>query len=130
MKLVISKFDVKAVKTDLSESELRTIYNFLTSFFIGMLKSVKPSDLEKFIDKNIIFDMRPLFNQIPKHIRPRINDILKNNQVLLNNFITGEKLISKAQEKRPDLYRVLSTQKGRAWTERLMRYIKKTILNL
>ncbi|GAH40147.1 unnamed protein product, partial [marine sediment metagenome] len=46
------KFDIKAVKTDLDEDELRLVYNFLVSFFIGMLKRVKPKDLEQFINNN------------------------------------------------------------------------------
>ena len=123
-------FDVKAVKTDLNEDELRLIYNFLISFFIGMLKRVKPSDLEQFILNNTTFDIRPLLKKIPAHLLPRINQIIKNNQTLLNKFINAEKLISKAKEKRPDLYQVLITPKGRIWTDRLINYIKKTILTL
>ena len=95
-----------------------------------MLKRVKPSDLEQFILNNTTFDIRPLLKKIPAHLLPRITEIIKNNQALLNNFINGEKLISKAKEKRPDLYQVLITPKGRIWTDRLMNYIKKTILTL
>jgi len=130
MKLQTKKFNVKAVKTDLDEDVLRLIYNFLISFFIGMLKRVKPSDLKRFISNNTTFDIRPLLKKIPAHLLPRITQIVRNNQALLNNFINGEKLISKAKEKRPDLYQVLITPKGRIWTERLISYIKKTILTL
>ena len=95
-----------------------------------MLKTVKPSDLEQFVLNNTVFDMRPLFNQIPKPLRSRINEIVENNKILLDNFITGEKLISKAKEKRPDLFRVLSTYKGRIWTENFLKYIKKSVFDL
>lgn len=125
-----SKFDVKAVKTDLNEDELRLIYNFIISFFIGMLHKVKPSDLEQFILNNTTFDIRPLLKKIPAHLLPRITQIVRDNRNLLNEFINAEKFISKAKEKRPDLYRVLITPKGRVWTARLLSYIKKTILTL
>ena len=130
MKLQTNKFDVKAVKTDLNEDELRLIYNFIVSFFIGMLKRVKPNDLKQFILNNTTFDIRPFFNKIPASLRPRITQIVRNNRDLLNNFINAEKFISKAKEQRPDLYQVLITTKGRIWTARLINYIKKTILTL
>ena len=123
-------FNVKAVKTELNESELQMIYNFLISFFIGMLKKVKPKDLQLFINKNTAFDIRPFFNQIPVSIKPRITQIIRDNRNLLNEFINAKRFIEKAKEQRPDLYQILITPKGQVWTERLLRYIKKVILSL
>jgi hypothetical protein len=129
MKLA-TNFDVNAVETQLTESELRMIYNFLVSFFIGMLKRVKPKDLQEFIDKNTTLDIRPFISQLPANILPRIQKIVRENRELLNKYINRERFIKKAKEQRPDLYKVLTTPKGLVWTERLLKYIKRVINNL
>ena len=95
-----------------------------------MLKPIKPSDLEKYIANNTAIDIRPFLKKIPAQLRPRIAEIVRDNKSLLSYFITGEKLISKAKEKRPDLWKVLSTSKGRAWTNRFIEYLKKIVFSI
>ena len=128
--MVSSKFDIKTIETDLTEEELRTIYSFLINFFIGLLKPVKKSDLEKYVNKMTIFDLRPYLNRFPKHLRSKISEVARNNRDLVEKFITGKILIKKVQEHRPDLYEVFITPQGQIWVNRVMIYIRKLIFLL
>lgn len=125
-----SDFDIKTIQTDLTEDELKTIYSFLINFFIGLLKPVKKSDLEKYVKKMTVFNLRPYINQFPKQLRSKISDVIKNNNYLVNKFITGNILIEQAQRHRPDLYEVFITPQGQIWANRFMQYIRKLILLL
>jgi hypothetical protein len=122
--------NIDSIKTDLNKEELRIIYTFLNSFFIGLLKPVKPSDLEYYINKMTVFDVRPYFEKIPKRFRQKVSEMAKNNKNLVKEFITPISILDQAQKKRPDLYEVLKIYQGRVWLERFMMYIQKVILAL
>lgn len=130
MNLGITKVNIHNINTDLNKEELRSIYTFLISFFIGLLKPVKPSDLQYYITKNRCPNLQPYFNKLPKQIRQRISDFAKKNRELLGEFLTGQNLIDQARQSRYDLYKILITQQGRDWSKRFMRYIQNLILTL
>jgi len=94
------------------------------------LKPVKISDLEYYIKKNTVFNLRPFFDKLPKQIRQQISDFAKNNRKLLKELLTAQNLIDQTKENRPDLYKVLITYQGRDWLERFMKYIQKVVLSL
>lgn len=125
-----NKFDIKTIQTDLTEDELKTIYSFLVNFFIGLLKPVTKTDLEKYVKKMTVFNLRPYLNQLPKQFRSKISDIVNSNNYLVEKFITGNILIEQARKHRPDLYKVFITPQGQIWANRLMQYIRKLILLL
>ncbi len=127
---MVSKISTKNIETDLTEDELRNIYAFLSSFFIGLLKPVKPNDLEYYINKMTTFNIRPYFNRIPKQLRQRLSEMAQNNRDLVNNLLNGDMLIDQAQKNRPDLYEVLITYKGKIWLSKFMLYIQKLLLTL
>lgn len=125
-----SEFDIKNIKTDLTEEELRTVYGFITNFLIGLLKPVKKSDLEKYVKKMTVFDLRPYLNQIPKQLRLKLLETADNNRDLVKVYITGKVFTEQTQKHRPDLYEVFITPQGRIWINRFMQYIRKLIFLL
>ena len=125
-----SKFNIKTIETDLTEGELRTIYGFLVNFFIGLLKPVKQSDLEKYVKKMTIFDLRPYLNHLPEQLRSKVSEIAQNNKDLVEKFINGNILIEQSRKHRPDLYEVFITHQGQIWANRVMIYIRKLIFLL
>jgi len=127
---VASKFDIKTIETDLTEGELRTIYTFLINFFIGLLKPVKKSDLEKYVNKMTVFDLRPYLNQLPKQLRSKVSEVAKNNRNLVEKYVTENVLIEQARRHRPDLYEVFITPQGQLWVHRVMQYVRKLLFLL
>jgi len=127
---VANKFDIKTIQTDLTEDELKTIYSFLINFFIGLLKPVTKSDLEKYVKKMTVFNLRPYLNQLPKQFRSKISNIVNSNNYLVKKFITGNTLIEQTRKHRPDLYELFITPQGQIWVNRVMKYIRKLIFLL
>ena len=125
-----SKFDIKTIETDLTEEELRTIYGFLINFFMGLLKPVTKSDLEEYVKKMTVFDLRPFLDRFPKHLRSKVAEVAQKNRGLVEKFITGETLTKQAKTHRPDLYKVFITPQGRIWVNRVMIYVRKLIFLL
>ena len=121
------KTDYGLIKTDLTESELRNIYTFIINFIIGLLKPVKKTDLELYVNKMSVFDLRPIFNKLPKQFRIRLSEMIKNNQFLVKNIVGGKYLLEETRKQRPDLYNVLTTYKGEIWLNRFAKYLQKLI---
>ena len=118
---------IEEIISDLDEDELRTIYSFLTNFFLGLLEPVKPKDLVKYVKTNSVFDMRPYLKLIPEGLRMKLRGLVKNNKHLLEKYVNGEKLIELAGKKRKDLYEILKTPKGTRWANAFMRYIRQVV---
>jgi len=125
-----AKIDINNLKTDLTEDELQLIYDFLSSFFIGLLKPVKPHDLKYYINKMTIIDLSHYLKQIPKPFRVKLSEMASNNNELLKNLLSPDMLLIQASKSRPDLLKVLNTEKGRIWLKRFMLYIHKLLLEL
>ena len=125
-----TKIDISKLKTDLTEDELQLIYDFLSSFFIGLLKPVKPHDLKYYINKMTIIDLSHYLKQIPKPFRVKLSEMASNNNELLKNLLSPDMLLIQASKSRPDLLKVLNTEKGRIWLKRFMLYIHKLLLEL
>jgi len=123
------KTDFGLIETDLTESELRNIYTFIINFIIGLLKPVKKSDLEFYINKMSVFNLRPIINKLPKHFRIRLSEMIKNNKNLVKNIVGGKYLLDETRKQRPDLYEVLITYNGQIWLNRFTKYLLKLIFS-
>lgn len=115
------------INTDLTEHELRMIYNFLNRFFMGLLRQVSPKDLYKYVLHQKVFNPTIFFTSMPKKIKIKLRRLIEKNENIVDTYITAENFIEQSKNRRKDLYEILNTEKGRRWTERFVKVVKQIL---
>lgn len=113
--------------SELNQEELEVIYNFVKRFLLGLLKQVKPKDLIYYIQNNKAPNLMFYFDVLPKKITKKIRTLKKENSEIMDKYFDTDQILEYSKDTIPELYKILSTVKGKKWLSTLIKYIKKSV---